>query len=116
MHLLCRDPLCPGNTEPAGVAVEDACRFCGTPLTDDAGNVLAQLMPDGPPGDFGTFIDALRRAGSDVQLVELTSVRIGDKVLLSAMNEEGELVRAAVCEGEKADQVEALMRAAEHGG
>lgn len=113
MHLLCRDQECVGNDLPAGTVDDDVCRFCGDPLASPEGNVLAQgaapLVDGAPPANFDALMDALRDAGHDVRLVELTTVRVGDKLLVSALSEDGELLSAEVCEGEEAEQVDRTM-------
>jgi hypothetical protein len=113
MHLLCRDTECPGNDLPAGTHASETCRFCGLTLEDEHGAVLAQgaapLVAGSPPRSFDALMDALRDAGADVQVVELTAVRQGDQLLVSAVSEDGELLSAEVCDGARAEGVEHVM-------
>lgn len=112
MHLLCRDPDCLGNDLPAGMVGSEYCRYCGADLAPD-GNVLAQgaapLVDGHPPANFNALMDALRDAGAEVQVVELTAVRQGDQLLVSAVNEDGKLLSAEVCDGPRAESVEHVM-------
>jgi hypothetical protein len=113
VHLLCRDTECVGNDLPAGLVDDETCRYCGRPLADESGHGLAQgaapLIGGAPPESFDALMDALRDAGQDVRLVELSAVRVGDKLLLSAVDDDGELVQAEVIEGPQAAEVEHLM-------
>lgn len=113
MHLLCRSTSCPGNELPAGSVDDESCRFCGDRLADSRGNVLAQgaapLVDGEPPASFNALMDALRDAGHEVKLVELTAVRVGDSLLVSALTPAGEVVGAEVCDGERAEEVERVM-------
>jgi hypothetical protein len=103
-----------GNDIPAGEVEDERCRYCRKPLADRAGYVLAQgpapIVDGRPPTDVNELLDALREGGAEVRVVELSAVRVGeDKLLLSALAEDGELVSAEVCEGERAEAVEHLM-------
>ena len=113
MHLLCRDIDCVGNTLPAGAVEDEVCGFCGGPLADDEGQVVVQgpapLVNGEPPEDFNALMDALRDSGCDVEVIELSAVRVGDKLLVSALREDGELAAAEVCEGPRADEVAHVM-------
>jgi len=110
MHLLCRDDDCPGSVEPAGSVDDLTCRFCGSPLADESGNVIAQgvgpLVEAGAPRSFDALAAALRDAGHEVRVVELTSVRVGDQLLVSSLDQEGGVLDAEVCEGSEAREIE----------
>lgn len=112
MHLLCWDPECAGNDLPAGVVEADACRFCGAPLAP-AGQVLAQgaapLLGGELPSDFNRLMDALKEAGHEVEVVELSAVRVGGSLLVSALRADGHLAAAEVCDGRRAEEVEHAM-------
>lgn len=113
MHLLCRDTECVGNDLPAGTVGSDYCRFCEKPLADERGHVLAQgaapLVDGEPPTSVDSLMDALRDAGLEVQVVDLSAVRVDGKLLVSAVAEDGELITASVMDGGDAAAVEHMM-------
>lgn len=112
MHLLCRDRECVGSGLPAGLVEDVHCRFCGADLADTGGNVLVQgagTLTKETPEDFHQLMTALRDAGAAVEVVELSAVRVGDRLLVSALKEDGELAAAEVCEGDRAREVEQVM-------
>lgn len=113
VHLLCRDTECIGNDLPAGTVADASCRFCEKDLRDGAGNVLAQgaapLVGGEPPATFDALMEALRDAGAEVQVLELTTVRHGDRLLYSTVTDAGEVIAAGVAEGDEAEQVEHVM-------
>ncbi|HEX7088681.1 MAG TPA: hypothetical protein VF192_01000 [Longimicrobiales bacterium] len=116
MHLLCRNDECVGHALPAGTVEDEHCRFCGALLADENDYVLVQGAPPEMPDDFSAVMDALRDAGHEVQVIELAAVRVGDKLLVSAMTERGELASAEVCEGDRAREVEDVMGLLERDG
>lgn len=111
MHLLCQDDTCEGHRSVAGTTSSEACRFCGLPLEDTDGRVLAQGVPPGTelPADFDAFLSALRDAGAEVVVVELNAVQVGDKLLLSSTAEDGELLDASIVEGREAAAISELL-------
>lgn len=113
MHLLCLDTDCLGNDLPAGTFSDTSCRYCGADLTDEKGNVLAQgaapLVEGEPPSSFDALMDALRNAGSEVQVVELTAVRCGDRLLYSTVTDNGEVLAAGVTDGQAAESLAGIM-------
>lgn len=68
----------------------------------------APLVDGDPPRSFDALMDALRDAGPEVRLVELTAIRVGETLLVSA-EEDGKLLSAEVCDGERAEEVEHVM-------
>lgn len=113
MFLLCPDQECVGNDLPAGEWGAQTCQYCGGELRTKGGNVLAvgptPLVDGEPPRGFNDLMDALRKDGVQVEVVEMTATRVGDKLLVSALGENGRLIGVEVCEGERAAQVAHLM-------
>lgn len=118
MHLLCPDTDCVGNDLPAGSVEDTACRFCGGELAR-GGNVLAQgaapLVSGEPPRSFDELMEACRDAGAEVQLVELTAVRHGDRLLFSTVTENGEVLACGIAEGPRARALTGLMDTLDEG-
>jgi hypothetical protein len=98
---------------PAGNGVEDVCRFCGEDLADENGYVMGRgmtpLVGGSPPESFNALMDALRDAGAEVTVLEMTAVRVGDALLISVLAEDGELIGAEVCEGQRVAEVADAM-------
>lgn len=115
MHLLCQDRECVGNDLPAGLVGAASCRYCGKALADGAGNVLAQgatpVIDGSPARSVDQLMDALRDAGYEVCVVDLSAVRVEDKLLVSALGTDGELLSASVLDGDgpEAGAVEHMM-------
>lgn len=114
MHYLCHDPECVGNDLPAGELGSRECCYCGASLTSPDGMVLAQgpapLVDSEIPDGFDALMDGLRRAGSEVRVVQLSAVPLGEgRLLVSSLADDGELLSAELCEGSRAEEVAHLM-------
>jgi hypothetical protein len=113
VHLLCPDIDCLGNDLPAGTVADASCRYCGRSLVDGYGNVLAQgaapLVNGRSPESFDALMEALKSADAEVQVVELTAVRHGDRLLYSAVSDDGDVLSAGVTEGAPAAALERSM-------
>lgn len=66
---------------------------------------FAPLVDGALPDGFNALMDAMRDAGKDVRVVEITAVRHGDRLLISSLDENGVLLGAEVCGGQRAADV-----------